>query len=564
MFKTLLCSVLVVGFATFGFNWGLYAEDAYVEINLSSLDKSQPIAISIDRKLAQKFQFLPGQELIIQTYVCSSDGQRHFIKDIYGNDQWKITLDQQSRGSFTFLPAETSYTGRLTVSANQKVIYDPGLFDSGDLTTLEFVEEYQFEDGAGIKVHYTSQILEASGARGEFPRQVLEASREAYEKIVQESGFDREGYSFARADTSYAYDEDKVIDIYIGSNDCRDEFRFHSLDYRDFKNAPFYEMRYEERYRYSAVLAIPADYQACLKEASRQFGYSDNIDMSSHLKGALMHEMLHVITFYYNKNLLSWYELNPLNKCYEGGDWYVEGLARYFETLIGFEDNFYSAGFYQRINDRKVRYMKGGVNWFMRRPDQKFSELEYDFAIFWKYLYQKFGMEAIEELSCGLRFAEKAGGEGGGNISRIIEQATGAKFSEVIRDFAKFVWTAAEKDGNIEPVASYNLIFNGRPLNKRENVNGWATDYYHIAMRPSLVFNINKISSSGDLSTQVGLVTEEGFIIVGNSGINGRFDLEQIIRENHIDVAKIKEIVIMVSNVSSAMVKYELLLDVNI
>lgn len=257
MFKVLLCSVLLVGIATFGFNLGLYAEDEYVEINLSSPDKSQPITISIDRKLAQKFQFLPGQELIIQVYVSSSDsdGQRHFIEDIYGNDQWKIILDEQDWGSFTFLPAETNFTGRLTVSANQKVIYDPGLFNSGDLITLEFVEEYQLEDGAGIKVHYTSQILEAFGAGGEFPRQVLEASREAYEKIVQESGFDREGYSFARADKSYAYDQDKVIDIYIGSNDCRDKFRFHSLDYTDFKNAPFYEMRYEERYRYSAVLA---------------------------------------------------------------------------------------------------------------------------------------------------------------------------------------------------------------------------------------------------------------------------------------------------------------------
>jgi len=306
--------------------------------------------------------------------------------------------------------------------------------------------------------------------------------------------------------------------------------------------------------------AIPADYQTYLKEASRQFGYSDNIDMSSHLKGALMHEMLHVITFYYNKNLLSWYELNPSTKCYEGGDWYVEGLARYFETLTGFEDNFYSAGFYQRIDDKKVRYMKGGVNWFMRRPDQRFSELEYDFAIFWKYLHQRFGMETIEELSCRLRFAEN----GGRDTSMLIEQATGIPFPEAIRGFAKFVWDAAGKDRNIEPVASCNLIFNGRPLNKQGDVNSWATDYYHIAMRPSLVFNINKISSSGDISTQVGLVTDQGFIVVGNSGIKGRFDLEQIVRENHIDAAKIKEIVIMVSNVSPAMVKYELSLDVNI
>ena len=563
MFKTLLCSALVIGIVSFGFNLGLYAEDEYVEINLSSPDKSQSITISIDKKLAQKFQFLPEQKLIIQAYIDTSDGQRHFIKDAYGNNQWNITLDEQSRGSFTFLPAETNYTGRLTVSANQKVIYDPGLSNSGNLKTLEFVEECWFEDGAGIKVHYTSQILAESGAGEEFPRQVLAASRDAYKKIVQESGFDREGYSFARADTSYAYDEDKVIDIYIGTSSYRDKFRFHSLDYKDFKDAPFYEMRYEGRYRYSALLAIPADYHSYLSQASKQFGYSDDIDMSSHLKGALTHEMLHIITFYYNKNLLSWYELNPSTKSYEGGDWYVEGLARYFETLSGFEDNFYSAGFYQRVNDRKVRYMKGGVNWFMRQPDQRFSELEYDFAIFWQYLYQKFGMEAIEELSCRLRFAEKPR-EGGGDVSMIIEEATGTKFSEVIEGFASFVWTAPGKDRNIEPVASCSLSFNGSALYKRENVNSWATDYYHTAMRPSLVFNINKIGSSGNISTQVGLVTEEGFVTVVNSGRKGSFDLEQIIRENYIDADKIKEIVIMISNVSSALVRYELLLDVNI
>ncbi|GAH30220.1 unnamed protein product, partial [marine sediment metagenome] len=91
------------------------------EINISSPGKSQPITISIDEKLAQKFRFLPGQRLTIQVYVCSSDGRKHFINDSRGNDKWEITLNEQGRGRFTFLPAKTNFTGRLTVSADKKV-----------------------------------------------------------------------------------------------------------------------------------------------------------------------------------------------------------------------------------------------------------------------------------------------------------------------------------------------------------------------------------------------------------------------------------------------------------
>ena len=159
MLKTLLCPVLVVGIVIFGLSWGLCAEDEYREINLSSPGKSQPITISIDEKLAQKFRFLPGQRLTVQVYVCSSDSRKHFIKDSRGNDKWEITLNEEGRGRFTFLPAKTNFTGRLTVSANKKVIHDSGPLNSGNSITLEFVEEHQFQDGAGIKVHYTSQIL---------------------------------------------------------------------------------------------------------------------------------------------------------------------------------------------------------------------------------------------------------------------------------------------------------------------------------------------------------------------------------------------------------------------
>ena len=432
MFNRLVCIVLIAGLIGFGLNSRVWAKDRnvsifnddYIEINLTSVDKIQPVNIYISKELSQKFQFLPGQKLTLQLYVQSSGGERHFIKDSRGREKWEIILDDQSRGSLTFLPAKANFTGRLAVLANQKVICDPGLLTFGCAPTLEHVREYRFKDDAKIKVHFTSQILEEQGSDNEFPEKVLNAAVKAYQKIVNELGFDREGYSFALADETYAYDEDKTIDIYIGSRGALDKFYFHSLNQQDFSKAPFYEVRYRGRYRYSAIIAVPADYRAYLEMASRQFGYTEDVDLVSHLNGAMMHEMLHIITFYYNKNLVSSCRLNLSNNRYQGTDWYVEGLARYSEIIAGFNDNFYSAS--------KDFYQKADI--FISRPEERFSELGYDFAVFWKYFHSRFGIEAIEELSYRLRSVqdnEQAAG--------IIGQVTGVSFSEILKDFIKVI-----------------------------------------------------------------------------------------------------------------------------
>ena len=432
MFNRLVCIVLIAGLMGFGLNNRVWAKDSnasifdddYIEINLTSVDKIQPVNIYISKELSQRFQFLPGKKLTLQVYVQSLDGERHFIKDSQGREKWEIILDDQGRGSLTFLPAKANFTGRLAVLANQKVICDPGLLNFDCAPTLEYVREYRFKDNAGLKVHFTSQILEEAGAGRDFPQMVLEAAARAYQKIVNELGFNRKGYSFALADETYAYDEDKTIDIYIGSCSALDKFYFHSLDQQDFRKAPFYEVRYQGRYRYSAIIAVPADYRAYLKGASRQFGYGEDIDLVSHLNGAMMHEMLHIITFYYNKNLVSSCRLNLSNNSHQGTDWYVEGLARYSEIIAGFKDNFYSAS--------KDFYQKADI--FMSQPEERFSELGYDFAIFWKYFHSRFGIDAIEELSYRLRSVQD-----NKQAAEIIGQVTGVSFSEILKDFAESV-----------------------------------------------------------------------------------------------------------------------------
>jgi hypothetical protein len=434
MLIRLVCASLIIGLISPVFTNQLWAGDANttviesdcIEINLSSPDKTQPVNIHIDGNISRKFRFSPGEKLTIQVYVQSSDGKRHFIRDVQGQRRWELILDNQGRGRVTFLPDKINFTGRLAVLANQKVIHSPGRLDSGCPAVLEYVRESRFKDGAGIKVHFTSQILQEGNADEQFPQQVLDSARQAYERIVNEFGFNRKGYSFASADKNYAYDGDKTIDIYIGSLGPSDNFYFHSLNWQDFAKAPFYQVRYEGRYRYSAMIAVPADYKAYLKKASEQFAYSEAVDIFSHLKAAMMHEMLHIITFYYNKNLLSWYKFNPLDNRYQGGDWYVEGLARYFETFSGFNGNFYSASadFYQR---------PGAF-----RSGQNLSESGYDFAVFWKYFHSRFGMETIEKLSYRLRSVQTKGSSNE-KAAGIINQVTGISFSEISGDFAEFV-----------------------------------------------------------------------------------------------------------------------------
>lgn len=304
--------------------------------------------------------------------------------------------------------------------------------------------EYRFQDGVRIRVYFTDQMIKDSGEDVYFPKEVLDAAVMAYQTITQFEGFNTPGYSFASPDKRYAYDPDGTIDIFLGNPDFENPFQSHGLSATAFKDAPCFETIQLSATAFQAVILLPANYKEFIKNWEKinpsSLGQRNvNVD----LRGTLMHEMLHTILFYYNKNL------NKENGEHDATvptpgvtnagakdlDWYVEGLARYFETFAGARHDFYSQGFKQVLPD-KIRFSRGGSNYFMRYPDQAFTHLRYENALFWRFIDYRFGMSAIEALSRDFRRPEE-------QFKTALERVTGEPLDELLKQFAV---AALEKD----------------------------------------------------------------------------------------------------------------------
>ena len=315
--------------------------------------------------------------------------------------------------------------------------------------------EVRFEDGAGIAVHFVKEELEKYSVDPGFPSQVLDAAANAYQTITKNQGFNTAGFGFADADRKYAYDPDKTIDIYLGALDGKENYPALGDKNRMFADAPCFDVLRLSQTKYQAVILLPVNYAKFMRSwekinPSPLGGRNFSVD----LRGTLMHEMLHAVLFYYNKNL---------NKSSGGGehssslDWYVEGLARYFETFAGARHDFYSQGFKQTLPD-KVRFSRGGANYFMRYPDQPFTHLRYENALFWRFMQRQFGMGRIEKLSRILRSPKITFKEG-------LEQVTGEPFEKTLQDYAVCVLRndfGLEKEaGYLQPIAKTRLAYRG-------------------------------------------------------------------------------------------------------
>ncbi len=276
-------------------------------------------------------------------------------------------------------------------------------------------------------MHFTDQLLEEGGQGARFPQQVLDAAVSGYRTITQSSGFNSEGYSFAHADKKYVYDPDKTIDIYLGNPAESNSFPYHGFTAEAFRNSPCFDTLKISQTAYHAVILLPINYGNFIKGWERlnpsPLG-PRNIQVD--LGGTLIHEMLHAVLFYYNRNLNK--ETGESGKV----DWYVEGLARYFETFAGARHDFYSMGFKQILPD-KVRFSRGGSNFLMRYPNQAFTDLRYENALFWRFMDTRYGMPAIERLSREYREYNAE------NFKATLEKVTGQSFTELLKNFSKAI-----------------------------------------------------------------------------------------------------------------------------
>lgn len=448
--------LLIAGSLAVKTAWAL--PSSYTEINLSNSSDPMPLEVRIDSEQSRAYGWGAGQVLSVQAYVLTADGAKNYLKDAAGAERWVLRLNEKAEGELKISPARDAFSGRLVVKANDKTLYatTPFLSESSG-KILEKTYEYIFPDGAKIKVHYTDQILKETEAAPDFPREVLDDAVFAYQTITQFHGFNSKGFSFANPDKAYAYDPDKTIDIYIGNPDAENAYSMHGFSSTAFRDAPCFDTQKLSETSYQAVILLPGSYQKFIKNweklnPSPLGGRDVHVD----LKGTLIHEMLHVIVFYYNKNLNKESHADDVRSSSpeKQVDWYVEGLARYFEMFAGARHDFFSQGFKQILPD-KIRFSRGGSNYYMRYPDQPFTKLRYENALFWRFMDERFGMETIESMSRLLREDK--------NFEHVIEEAAQIKMSDLAGEYAAAIlfkdFGFKEDSAYLKDIARTRLIY---------------------------------------------------------------------------------------------------------
>jgi len=473
----------------------------------------------------------------------------------------------------------------------------------------EKIQEYRFRDGTRLKVHYTDTVLRESGESRQFPQDVLDAAVSAYQTIVEFQGFSTPGYSFASPDKTYAYDPDRTIDIYLGNPEKPNPYPKRGFDHLSFKDAPCFDTIQVSDTKYQAVILLPGNYKEFIKNWERinpsSLG-SRNVWVD--LRGTLIHEMLHVVLFYYNKNLNKECDIDRSHGVSRDKkvDWYVEGLARYFETFAGAKHDFFSRGFKETLPD-KIRFSRGGSNYFMRYPDQAFTDLRYENALFWRFIdYQK-GMGAIERMSRDLRAAE---GREGHRAS--LEKVSELNMKELLSGFAMAIlfkdFGLKEDGAYLKEVARTRLVYKNSGLYLKDgfggeealgpncrtdwigeweqekaplgdlpvagdnttpsDVSGWATDFYEITRDPSVRalpwLGITLAEGGAPLSVQVVMASRGGSLIKKQlldiqAGQTQGLDLQEAARRQGLRAADIEKIFLLVTNIDeSQTAHYEL------
>lgn len=385
----------------------------------------------------------------------------------------------------------------------------------------------ELADGTILKVH-----LEEELASQDYARQVLQAACAAYEEIVFRQGFNRVGYSFARSDRFFAYDSDRTIDIYLAD-----------------VPAPAVLIKPAGGLEYKAKILIPADYQEYRQR------YKIN-KPELELQAALMHELVHIITYSYNRNMQSLRQ-GSSSLTSQPWDWYTEGLARYFETLTGYRDDFLSFGFRERCG-REIKVYRGGANYFLSYPDRPLDERKYDFALFWQYLHQNYGMDKIEEISVKFRQVDPKTCSNQ-EAMQIIAQTLGVSLEELLRNFSLYVYRISSSSDEVEngfrAVTLYKL--SGRRI-KTSCVSSFGYDFYEIDLNKEGLESIQLKALNGDkgLNCLIGTSSSDGFYVLrpedNNSG------------KIKVDVQELPEnskMIIMLSNPTNQTIPYRIYLN---
>ncbi len=454
---------------------------------------------------------------------------------------------------------------------------------------------HTFKDNVTLRVHYLHEGRESQAASDEFARHVLDSAVYAYQTITDVLGFSSQGYSFARPSKDYAFDSDRIIDIYLGQP--TDDVLWPDLASGglSFRDAPCFDTLKHGQNRFEAVILLPAHYREFIKNWETVNPSSlgkRNIEVD--LRGTLMHEMLHTILFYYNKNLNK--EEKSQTSLSEPSqiDWYVEGLARYFETYAGARHDFYSQGFRETLPD-KIRFSRGGSNFFMRYPDQAFTDLRYENALFWRYMDYRYGMEKIERMSRDFRETSSPGFES------LLQKATGSSIRDFLQKYAvAILWKdfgLKEEVGYLMDVARTRLTLGpqgyflvdsqkakvllgetcrtdwvgewGQVKAKlgeagaagdntaKSDVSGWATDYYEVGIDATLknfpAIGVRHLGGGQELLVQIIVESKGGFHLMRalkglGPGEVRQVEVEPWLESEGLEISDVHKVYILVIN----------------
>jgi hypothetical protein len=379
----------------------------------------------------------------------------------------QVHTDNNGRGTVLFTPNQNTYTGRCRIEAtspsgsavleitdqNPKNDLNPFDDERGGLT-LEKVYERTITDRFGnrvtFKVHFTDQTLDSTGQTYDLPREILDEVVEAYRTQVEDWGFNRH--------LGAEYDDDGTVDIYINDG----AWWFHEL------KPGTYAVSGSDR-----IICYQANLEQVLQRNGVYFGGVDHI---------IAHEHFHGIQYAYTQ----W-------KWRDQGKWYIEGTARFIETIMDAADTY---------NRNSLFYSSRYISpqHYMQNPDRQLTEFSYDYALFWGYLYaHDGGFSTIEQIFEEIRNAgDNPETDGPNAISRVLARAPGEhdSFEELIKDFhiavytKNLTWNGYNWGDHLKDVRSMSISFTGQSTSYSDSVNKWAADYYEI--------KVNKTNPNAD------------------------------------------------------------------
>jgi hypothetical protein len=285
--------------------------------------------------------------------------------------------------------------------------------------SLDLTLDARMPDGVTLAVHYGSDALERMQDRA-YPEKVFAFARKAYAILTDDLGFDGPGRA--------GFDR---IDLYLVEPSATP--RIPGVDPEDFRRAPLFVIRRLEKGRKSPAILLPVDYPRFLAlwEKVNRVPFQGRRDAGRDLAGSVMHEMTHAVLHAYHENLGST-EYRIRN-----GDWYTEGLARFFETKLASDAGFASQGFRRRVQNR-LQFSRGGANYFLRFPDQSFFGLRYESALFWLYFEKKFGIAKIVELT--RLFKDLPFDATPERYAELLEDVTSIEFGGLLNEYFNWVY----------------------------------------------------------------------------------------------------------------------------